>query len=52
MATRFDIDGGGHANACGCRIKPIKNNLAIQREVVEQDIEENIKEWLNMWSQR
>ena len=52
MATRFDIDGGGHANACGCRIKPIKNNLVIQREVVEQDIEENIKEWLNMWSQR
>jgi len=52
LATRFDVDGGGHANACGCRIKPIENGEVIKREVIEYDIEENIKEWLKMWSQR
>jgi len=52
LATRFDVDGGGHANACGCRIKSMENKLVVQREVVGKDIEENIKEWLKMWSQR
>ena len=52
LATKFDNDGGGHANACGCRIKPISRGIVENRGVVEQDIEKNIKEWLNMWSQR
>ena len=39
LATRFDPNGGGHINACGCRIQPpgLDNNLAT---------------WLDMWHQR
>ena len=38
LATRFDPNGGGHINACGCRIQPpgLENNLAT---------------WLDMWHQ-
>ena len=52
LATRFDNDGGGHANACGCRIKPIINGKLVNREVTTKDIQENINQWLEMWSQR
>lgn len=52
LATRFDPDGGGHANACGCRIKPIGENGLEEREVSGDDIERNILEWLRMWSER
>ncbi len=52
LATNFDPDGGGHANACGCRIKPIDGKIVTNREVVSEDIESNINEWLNIWSQR
>ena len=52
LATRFDSDGGGHANACGCRIKPTEGGKVVDREVSEEDIERNISEWLKMWSNR
>ena len=52
LATKFDNDGGGHANACGCRIKPIINGSVVNREVTGEDIQENINQWLEMWSQR
>ena len=52
LATRFDSDGGGHANACGCRIKPTEGGKVVDREVSENDIESNISEWLKMWSNR
>ncbi len=52
LATRFDNDGGGHANACGCRIKAIDNDVVVNRDVTINDVEENIKQWLDMWSQR
>ena len=52
LATKFDNDGGGHANACGCRIKPIINGSEVNREVTGEDIQENINQWLEMWSQR
>lgn len=52
LATRFDSDGGGHANACGCRIKPIDGNEVEEREVSKDDIERNIQVWLEMWSER
>ena len=52
LATRFDSDGGGHANACGCRIKPTEGGKVLDREVSEDDIERNISEWLKMWSNR
>lgn len=52
LATNFDLDGGGHADACGCRIKSIDNKIVTNREVVREDIESNIDEWLKIWSQR
>ena len=52
LATNFDEDGGGHANACGCRIKPIDNKIVTNREVISEDIESNINGWLNIWAQR
>lgn len=39
MATSLDPTGGGHANACGCRIQP-------------PGLEANMEHWLNMWAQR
>ena len=52
LATRFDPDGGGHANACGCRIQPLENGQRVERKVVHGDIDENIREWLKMWANR
>jgi len=52
LATNFDKNGGGHANACGCRIKPIDGKIVTDREVTNEDIDSNINEWLNIWSQR
>ena len=52
LATRFDPDGGGHANACGCRIKPIEGSGVVDREVSKDDVSRNIAVWLQMWSDR
>ena len=52
LATRFDPDGGGHANACGCRIKPIEDQEIEDREVSKEDVSRNIAAWLQMWSER
>ena len=52
LATNFDKNGGGHANACGCRIKPIDEKIVTNREVTNEDIDSNINEWLDIWSQR
>lgn len=52
LATNFDKNGGGHANACGCRIKPIDEKIVTDREVTNEDIDSNINEWLKIWSQR
>jgi len=52
LATRFDPDGGGHANACGCRIQPLENGQRDDRIVVSEDIDKNIREWLKMWANR
>jgi len=52
LATLFDADGGGHANACGCRIKPIRNLELEERVVSEGDIDRNISAWLELWSRR
>ena len=52
LATHFDPDGGGHANACGCRIKPLENDKVIDRAVTEDDVLENISQWLKLWAER
>ncbi len=51
MATRFDVDGGGHYNACGCRIMPLGTLGDVEhRATVAEDIGENIRLWLQQWS--
>ena len=49
LATLLDENGGGHANACGCRIQPPINE---PRNVEQDDIIRNLNQWLNLWSQR
>ena len=43
LAKRFDVDGGGHRDACGCRIKPLENGLPVERQIEQHDIEHNIR---------
>ena len=50
MAKRFDVDGGGHENACGCRIMPLDDGILVSRELNDLDIESNIKAWIEMWN--
>ncbi len=52
LAKRFDEDGGGHSNACGCRIKPISGVDIEERTVTRDDIERNIAVWLDIWAER
>ena len=39
LATAFDPHGGGHANACGCRIQP-------------PGLDSNLNDWIQMWNDR
>ena len=39
LATKFDSSGGGHMNACGCRIQP-------------PGLDDNLAKWLQMWADR
>ncbi len=52
LATRFDSDGGGHANACGCRIQALEGGDVTHRAVTPKDIEANLEVWLEMWAER
>ena len=52
LATHFDPDGGGHANAWGCRIKPLENGKVFDRAVTEDDVLEYISQWLKLWAER
>ena len=52
LATRFDPDGGGHANACGCRIQPLDGGKRVERKVEIDDIDRNLEVWLGMWAER
>tara|TARA_B100000287_G_scaffold385742_1_gene393122 strand:+ start:1114 stop:2097 length:984 start_codon:yes stop_codon:yes gene_type:complete len=50
LARRFDEEGGGHPNACGCRIKIIGNNQSNKGEVQKKDLDDNLNEWIRMWN--
>ena len=53
MATAFDVDGGGHANACGCRIQPLSDDVEVEkRNVTSEDVERNIGAWMAKWGRR
>ena len=49
LATLLDETGGGHANACGCRIQPSDGS---NRKLIQGDKESNLEKWLEMWSNR
>jgi len=51
LATRFDSDGGGHANACGCRIQALEGGARVHRAVARSDIEANLAVWLELWAE-
>ena len=52
LATAFDSDGGGHSNACGCRIKPLDLEGNIEdRPPTSLDIERNISHWIRIWNE-
>ncbi len=53
MATSLDKTGGGHKNACGCRIQPLtEDGELITRAVNNEDIERNLESWLILWRDR
>ncbi len=50
MACAIDDDGGGHRDACGCRIKAIDDDGGLElRRPVAQDINRNLDIWLSIW---
>lgn len=49
LATLLDETGGGHANACGCRIQPADGT---SRPLISSDKDYNLQEWLRMWQRR
>ena len=49
LATLLDDTGGGHANACGCRIQPSDGS---ERKLSQGDKESNLERWLEKWSNR
>lgn len=49
LATLLDETGGGHANACGCRIQPAGG---LMRPVKESDKDYNLNKWLELWANR
>ena len=52
LATMFDPYGGGHRNACGCRIVPINEDGSIEeRDVCESDISTSLSAWVATWNQ-
>lgn len=48
LATLLDETGGGHANACGCRIQPSDPS----RKLNQSDKQYNLEKWLEIWTDR
>jgi hypothetical protein len=50
LATSLDETGGGHANACGCRVQALSGSGQPEdRPVKAEDVERNLAHWLEMW---
>ena len=49
LATLLDETGGGHANACGCRIQPSDGS---KEKLSQGDKEFNLQMWMKKWSNR
>ena len=48
LATLLDETGGGHANACGCRIQPSDSSRILN----QSDKQYNLEKWLELWTGR
>lgn len=52
LAMAIDSDGGGHRNACGCRVKAMSDKGELEkREVSVDDIQRNLELWLSIWAE-
>ncbi len=50
LATLLDETGGGHANACGCRVQALSDSGKPEDRPVEaEDVERNLARWLELW---
>ncbi len=50
MAKSLDPTGGGHRNACGCRIVALDDQGNVEnRSPTAEDIEANIDAWVSIW---
>tara|TARA_A100001037_G_scaffold305433_1_gene345614 strand:+ start:2409 stop:3422 length:1014 start_codon:yes stop_codon:yes gene_type:complete len=50
LATMFDPFGGGHRNACGCRIVPLDHNLSIENRTANaDDVITHLSAWKSAW---
>jgi len=53
MATLFDTDGGGHSNACGCRVMPmLASGEPAERSIEVADVQRNLNGWMEVWASR
>ena len=53
LAKLYDQTGGGHANACGCRIQPLSIKQVIEeRPINSTDVDLNILGWINLWREK
>ena len=53
LACAFDVNGGGHANACGCRLQPISSEGNHEDRMIDlDDVQKNIDQWLAIWANR
>lgn len=53
LATLLDSSGGGHRNACGCRLVPLdEEGNPVDRAVEPADVQRNIDAWMAIWAQR
>lgn len=50
LATLLDPTGGGHANACGCRVVALDAaGNPEDRPVRADDVERNLEAWMKLW---
>ncbi len=53
LAKLYDDTGGGHANACGCRIQPLSAQQVIEeRSINSQDVDMNLSGWVKLWREK
>ena len=51
LATSIDETGGGHANACGCRVKSLsEEGIRVDRKLISEDVERNLVIWMDIWN--